>query len=568
MQCSAHTASVYGECKTIFRRSVSGELHVPLDVCGAVVRRELEFWKIDDCDIEPCCWAVYSTSTDNQSTLSALNEGADREIRELNAVSQLTGWRRTQMKVWMVLDCPRSSRTAMTATRWFLFWRLRQRTKATPNPPSTIYPPQTDNASAPSADARLALHSLKRCFTDRINLEEYPKTALSSVFSLIPSPGAPKDNWSHTTGDTDHKAVRDDADDDDYAKLWTKFPKVEQSCYYDHASRRCHGGSARIYCHGGSARIHCHGGSARIYCHGGSARIHCHGGSARIYCHGRSARIHCHGGSARIQCHGGSARIHCHGGSARIHCHGGSARIHCHGGSARIHCHGGPPVYIVTEGPPVYIVTESPPVYIVTEGPPVYIATERPPVYIVTEGPPVYIATERPPVYIAAEGPPVYIVTEGPPVYIVTEGPPVYIVTECPPAYIVTEGPPVHIVTEGPPVYTPCRKLQCDKKTQMEEQLRQWEPCKVIVRCESNWASPIHVVTEPDGSWCVCRDFRRVNAMTKLDRYPLPALTTFIERLVGCAVFSEVDFRQAFQQVCVDEVSQDNRAIFMTLGFF
>ena len=54
-----------------------------------------------------------STCIDNQSTLSEFNEGADREARELSAVNQLTGWRRVQMKVWMVLDHPRSSRTAM-----------------------------------------------------------------------------------------------------------------------------------------------------------------------------------------------------------------------------------------------------------------------------------------------------------------------------------------------------------------------------------------------------------------------------------------------------------------------
>ena len=56
--------------------------------------------------------------------------------------------------------------------------------------------------------------------------------------------------------------------------------------------------------------------------------------------------------------------------------------------------------------------------------------------------------------------------------------------------------------------------------------------------------------------------------MTKLDRYPLPALTTFNERLAGCSVFSKIDLRQAFQQVHVDEASQDKTAIITTLGLF
>ena len=102
----------------------------------------------------------------------------------------------------------------------------------------------------------------------------------------------------------------------------------------------------------------------------------------------------------------------------------------------------------------------------------------------------------------------------------------------------------------------------------MEAQLRQWEAEHVIERCESNWAYPIHAVKKWDGSWRVCGDFRRLNSITKLDRYPLPALTTFNEQLAECTIFSKVDLKHAFQQVCVDESSQDKTAIITALGLF
>ena len=95
-----------------------------------------------------------------------------------------------------------------------------------------------------------------------------------------------------------------------------------------------------------------------------------------------------------------------------------------------------------------------------------------------------------------------------------------------------------------------------------------WERDKVIERCESSWASPIHAVMKSDGSWRVCGDFRRINTVTQLDRYPLPTLSSFNERLVGCTVFSKVDLKQAFQQVCVEESSQEKTAIITTLGLF
>ena len=56
--------------------------------------------------------------------------------------------------------------------------------------------------------------------------------------------------------------------------------------------------------------------------------------------------------------------------------------------------------------------------------------------------------------------------------------------------------------------------------------------------------------------------------MTKLDRHPLPALTTFNERLAGCSVFSKIDLRQAFQQGHLDEASHDKTAIITTHGLF
>ena len=141
-------------------------------------------------------------------------------------------------------------------------------------------------------------------------------------------------------------------------------------------------------------------------------------------------------------------------------------------------------------------------------------------------------------------------------------------ITEVSLSKVVTMTTPLHIVTDGPPIFTPCRKLHGDKKTQVEEQLLQWERDKVIERCESSWASPIHAVMKSDGSWRVCGDFRRINTVTQLDRYPLPTLSSFNERLVGCTVFSKVDLKQAFQQVCVEESSQEKTAIITTLGLF
>lgn len=45
----------------------TGELHIPNTVCGLVAKRELEFWGVDEKEIEPCCWKRYN---EYQSKLS------------------------------------------------------------------------------------------------------------------------------------------------------------------------------------------------------------------------------------------------------------------------------------------------------------------------------------------------------------------------------------------------------------------------------------------------------------------------------------------------------------------
>ena len=88
-------------------------MHVPLDVCGAVVKKEIDFWQIDECMIEPCCWTCYSSYIDNQKTLSDFNASVKQELEEVEEIEKLQGWKKKQAQIWITLDHPRSSRLAL-----------------------------------------------------------------------------------------------------------------------------------------------------------------------------------------------------------------------------------------------------------------------------------------------------------------------------------------------------------------------------------------------------------------------------------------------------------------------
>ncbi|GBN23680.1 Retrovirus-related Pol polyprotein from transposon 297, partial [Araneus ventricosus] len=65
---------------------------------------------------------------------------------------------------------------------------------------------------------------------------------------------------------------------------------------------------------------------------------------------------------------------------------------------------------------------------------------------------------------------------------------------------------------------------------------------------KSPWASPIHLVPKKT-EWRICDDYRRLNAVTEPDRYPLPHIQDFASQLCGKTVFSKLDLKHAYYQI-------------------
>ena len=67
------------------------------------------------------------------------------------------------------------------------------------------------------------------------------------------------------------------------------------------------------------------------------------------------------------------------------------------------------------------------------------------------------------------------------------------------------------------------------------------------------------------GLWTFCIDYRRLNAVTVHDAYPLPRIDESLEALAGNQYFSTLDLMSGYWQVPLDEDAMDKSA-FCTRG--
>ena len=90
----------------------------------------------------------------------------------------------------------------------------------------------------------------------------------------------------------------------------------------------------------------------------------------------------------------------------------------------------------------------------------------------------------------------------------------------------------------------------------------------VVQPAASAWASPIVIVPKKDGTSQFCVDFRRVNAVTKKDVYPLPRIDNILHTLGGAQYFSTLNLSSGYWQIELDPVTRDKTVFNSHYGLY
>lgn len=124
------------------------------------------------------------------------------------------------------------------------------------------------------------------------------------------------------------------------------------------------------------------------------------------------------------------------------------------------------------------------------------------------------------------------------------------------------------IETVGPPVSSKVRRLSPEKLAAAKKEFNELIRLGICRPSKSNYASSLHMVPKANTEWRPCGDYRRLNASTIPDRYPIPLLRDFQCILHGKKYFARIDLRKAYHQVPVEPSDIPKTAIITPFGLF
>ena len=108
-----------------------------------------------------------------------------------------------------------------------------------------------------------------------------------------------------------------------------------------------------------------------------------------------------------------------------------------------------------------------------------------------------------------------------------------------------------------PGSYSPLYRQSVEELKAVKEYLVENLQKGFIEGSQSPFASPVLFVKKPNGSLRFCIDYRKLNALTRKDPYPIPRIDELLTRVSTAKVFTKLDIRQAFHRIRMDPDSEE-----------
>jgi predicted aspartyl protease len=126
-----------------------------------------------------------------------------------------------------------------------------------------------------------------------------------------------------------------------------------------------------------------------------------------------------------------------------------------------------------------------------------------------------------------------------------------------------------HIPTHGhPPIHSAPHRTSATETENINNLINEMLQQGVIRESHSPWSSPVVLVKKKDGTPRFCVDYRKLNAITSRDVYPLPRIDDTLYSLGSAKIFSTLDLTSSYWQIQLDDRSKPKSAFITRRGLF
>ena len=101
----------------------------------------------------------------------------------------------------------------------------------------------------------------------------------------------------------------------------------------------------------------------------------------------------------------------------------------------------------------------------------------------------------------------------------------------------------------APVAQRPYKIASYSEEAWLKEHIQMLLKLGVISPSSSCWMSPIVLVKKKTGDLRLCIDFRKLNAVTQNDPYPVPRIESIMRNMAGCKFFSSLDLRSGYWHI-------------------
>ena len=121
---------------------------------------------------------------------------------------------------------------------------------------------------------------------------------------------------------------------------------------------------------------------------------------------------------------------------------------------------------------------------------------------------------------------------------------------------------------EARPIKQPPYRVSQTQRAEIETHIANMLKQGIIDVSSSPWSSPVVLVKKKDGTTRFCVDYRKLNAVTRKDSYPLPRIDDILDSLSGSKYFTTLDLQSGYHQVAMSPDSKDKTAFATHAGIY